>query len=150
MIRPARHVSRLLVSLPAVCTGIKDRAFRERHERCQELAADEHRECYRLENLLHDIAPYPRPNSIASLGVKRTERMSSEGEDVSSMSNHKLSRNDQDSRLAASRALALGLSRRAPFSYSPPCMALSSRKRIAPSLLLSAITKRMRPCEVSA
>ena len=35
--------------------------------------------------------------------------------------------------------------------YSPDWMALSSRKRIAPSLLLSEITKRMRPClEVSA
>ncbi len=36
-------------------------------------------------------------------------------------------------------------------SYSPDWMALSSRKRIAPSLLLSEITKRTRPClEVSA
>jgi hypothetical protein len=30
--------------------------------------------------------------------------------------------------------------------YSPDWMALSSRKRIAPSLLLSEITKRTRPC----
>ena len=35
--------------------------------------------------------------------------------------------------------------------YSPASMALSSWKRIAPSLLLSEITKRTRPCfEVSA
>ncbi len=35
--------------------------------------------------------------------------------------------------------------------YSSDRMALSSRKRIAPSLLVSAITKRTRPCfEVSA
>jgi hypothetical protein len=35
--------------------------------------------------------------------------------------------------------------------YSSDWMALSSRKRIAPSLLVSAITKRTRPClEVSA
>ena len=35
--------------------------------------------------------------------------------------------------------------------YSPDWMALSNRKRIALSLLLSAITKRTRPClEVSA
>ena len=36
-------------------------------------------------------------------------------------------------------------------SYNSDRMALSSRKRIAPSLLVSAITKRTRPClEVSA
>src|SRR5262245_36332072 len=36
-------------------------------------------------------------------------------------------------------------------SYSSDWMALSNRKRIAPSLLVSAITKRTRPCwEVSA
>src|SRR5437764_10329692 len=42
------------------------------------------------------------------------------------------------------------LGRRAS-GYSPDWMALSSRKRIAPSLLPSEITKRTRPClEVSA
>ncbi len=41
--------------------------------------------------------------------------------------------------------------RRRICGYSSVWMALSSRKRIAPSLLVSAITKRTRPClEVSA
>ena len=45
----------------------------------------------------------------------------------------------------------LGCGRPGGLRYNSDRMAFSSRKRIAPSLLVSAITKRTRPClEVSA
>ena len=41
-----------------------------------------------------------------------------------------------------------GLRALVSYGYSPDWMALSSRKRIVLSLLLSAITKRTRPCSL--